>query len=227
MAESLYDLFKKSYDQWKSNIIMGFVYGILVAASGFLGAVSIGILYSLLYPIITAWYYREIGIRSDLKSGIAFISELIPFIFVFIGVVGGIISEIIYYASQTQFYGQFYGAYNNYNNISLIIRSYASEFLPLFIVIGVIGLILYALFIYTIYGSIMGYIDKLNIYPKKSIILFGYYLLVQVLLFAISSIISLIPIVGGPLSLLFAVLFAYPFGSLFVANKFIDLYNEQ
>jgi len=91
----------------------------------------------------------------------------------------------------------------------------------LFIVMLLIALavvIFTILYAYTLYGSVLGKVNEIKLYPLKSLILVVYLLVWSILLGIIAGILALIPFLGRFLVLLYEWFFLIPMLSLIAAN---------
>jgi hypothetical protein len=183
------DIYKRAFDYMRKNFADSILFIISTAVLGFLSiALPIlgAIIYSYFYPNVVAWYYTKVtgeNINPDYKT--AFLSLLIPNLLASIGII--FIPYSIYYSpvpiEYMNPYGSFgYQYYGSYN-LLLTIIGWA---------IILISIILSILLLYTFYGSILGKVNKLSIYFKKSLILLAYILLFSIIALLVLAIIYII-----------------------------------
>jgi hypothetical protein len=184
------DYITDSYNIFKQKLLEAFILGI---AMYFLGLISLipvlgWYLYAKLFPKIVVWYYNKLDIRADPKYDVAFKSIIIPLSIAMIGVLIMIVGLILYFfvIKSTEFI-----------EISIIVG----------IILGIVGFILYILLLYTLFGSIIGKVDKFKIYAKKS----GYLLLISLIpvsiFYILSIIVSIIPFIGLLLDIILAIFY--------------------
>jgi len=201
----LLETYKKSIDLVKNHIIDSLLYGILFYILWkllFLLPIIGAIIFSYFYPRLTKWYYTKVtgeNINPDYKT--AFKSLLIPNILLSLGIII-ILAVLVSILIQL---GLTFTNILNINNLQQLILISLSNFhiLPyvlLGIIIGIIIIIasgiVWLLLLYSIYGSILGKVNKLLIDVDKSLILFAYWLVFNI----IAGIILLI--IGGIFSLI-------------------------
>jgi len=169
-----------SYKIYKQKLLEAFIVGVVMNFLSFISFIPVigWYLYAKLFPEIVVWYYNKLNIKVDPKYDIAFKSIMIPLSVTMIGFIIMIVGVLLYF---------------------FMIES--KEFLINSIIIGsiimIIGLILYILLLYTIFGSIIGKVDKFKIYAKKSIYLFLIGFIPAFIIFIFYTIFSLfVPIIG-------------------------------
>ncbi|MFP3166843.1 MAG: hypothetical protein RXQ68_00210 [Candidatus Nanopusillus sp.] len=182
------DIYKRVFDYMRKNfadsilfVISSSVLGFLSIALPILGA----IIYSYFYPNLVSWYYTKVtgdNINPDYKT--AFLSLLIPNLLASIGMITILYSLYctivpIEYIDLFRLTSYQYILYN-----------------PTLMIVGwliiTVSMILSVLLLYTFYGSILGKVNKLSIYPEKSLILLVYILLYTIIASVIFAIIYLI-----------------------------------
>ena len=92
----------------------------------------------------------------------------------------------------------------------------------------IIGGIMWILLLYSIYGSILGKVNKLSIYFEKSLILFAYwlvfYIVTDIILYIIGEIFSLIsPLLGNIVVTILSLIFVNPAANLILLLKAKEL----
>jgi len=143
-----------SYKIYKQKLLEAFIVGVVMNFLSFIALIPVigWYLYAKLFPKMVVWYYNKLNIKVDPKYDIAFKSIMVPLSVTMIGFIIMIVGVLLYF---------------------FMIKS--KEFLINSIIIGsiimIIGSILYILLLYTIFGSIIGKVDKFKIYAKKSIYL--------------------------------------------------------
>jgi hypothetical protein len=143
-----------SYKIYKQKLLEAFIVGVVMNFLSFIALIPVigWYLYAKLFPKMVVWYYNKLNIKVDPKYDIAFKSIMIPLLVTMIGFIIMIVGVLLYF---------------------FMIES--EEFLINSTIIGliimIIGLILYILLLYTLFGSIIGKVDKFKIYAKKSIYL--------------------------------------------------------
>jgi hypothetical protein len=161
-----------SYEIYKQKLLEAFIVGLVMYFLLFIILIPVlgWYLYAKLFPKIVVWYYNKLNIKVDPKYDVAFKSIIIPLSVTMIGFIIMIV-------------GVFY--------ISLIIFMIG-------LIIMIIGLILYILLLYTLFGSIIGKVDKFKIYAKKSIYLLLTSFIPTLLIFIFYYIISylFLPLIG-------------------------------
>jgi len=164
-----------SYDIYKQKLLEAFIVGVVMNFLSFISLIPIlgWYVYAKLFPKMVVWYYNKLNIKVDPKYDVAFKSIMIPLSVTMIGFIIMIVVILLYF---------------------FMIESY--EFLINSIIIGliimIIGLILSILLLYTLFGSIIGKVDKFKIYAKKSVYLFLISLIPSFILFLILYIILLL-----------------------------------
>ena len=133
-----------SYDIYKQKLLEAFIVGVVTYFLSFIILIPVlgWYLYAKLFPKMVVWYYNKLNIKVDPKYDVAFKSIIIPLLVTMIGFIIMIVGILLIN--------------------SIIIGS---------IIIIIIGLILSILLLYTLFGSIIGKVDKFKIYAKKSIYL--------------------------------------------------------
>jgi hypothetical protein len=228
----LLETYKKSIDLIKDHIVESLIYGILFyILQGLLFLLPIlgAILFSYLYPRLTKWYYSKVtgeNINPDYKT--SFLSLLIPNILFSIGItiILAILVSILIQLGLT------FKNISNINNLQQLILLGLSNFhiLPyvlLGIVIGIIIIIvsgiMWLLLLYSIYGSILGKVNKLLIDAEKSLTLFAYWLLFYIIADIILLIIGKIPLLGGIIVIILNMMIVYPALNLILLLKAKEL----
>jgi hypothetical protein len=171
----------KSYDIYKQKLLEAFISGVVLYFLESIALIPVvgWYLYAKLFPKMVVWYYNKLNIKVDPKYDVAFKSIMIPLLVTMIGFIIMIVGILLYF---------------------LMIES--DKFLINSIIIGsiiiIIGLILSILLLYTLFGSIIGKVDKFKIYAKKSIYLFLVGLIPAFIIFIIFYIIFLLfaPLIG-------------------------------
>jgi len=145
-----------SYKIYKQKLLEAFIVGVAMNFLSFIALIPVvgWYLYAKLFPQIVVWYYNKLNIKVDPKYDVAFKSIMIPLLVTMIGFIIIIVGVLLYL---------------------FLFMMESDEFLINSIIIGliimIIGLILYILLLYTIFGSIIGKVDKFKIYAKKSLYL--------------------------------------------------------
>jgi len=182
------DYIVDSYNIFKQKLLEAFILGI---AMYFLGLISLipvlgWYLYAKLFPKIVVWYYNKLDIRADPKYDVAFKSIIIPLSIAMTGVLIMIVGSYFFVINSTEFI-----------EISVIVG----------IILGIVGFILYILLLYTLFGSIIGKVDKFKIYAKKS----GYLLLISLIpisiFYILSIIVSFISFIGLLLDIILSIFY--------------------
>jgi len=182
------DYVTDSYNIFKQKLLEAFILGI---AMYFLGLISLipvlgWYLYAKLFPKIVVWYYNKLDIKVDPKYAISFKSIIIPLSITMIGLLIMIVGSYLFAINSTEFI-----------EISIILG----------IILVIVGFILYILLLYTLFGSIIGKVDKFKIYAKKS----GYLLLISLIpvsiFYILSIIVSIIPFIGLLLDIILAIFY--------------------
>jgi len=224
----LLETYKKSIDLVKNHIIESLIYGIIfyiLWSLLFLIPLLGAIIFSYFYPRLTKWYYTKVtgdNINPDYKT--AFLSLLIPNLLFSIGItviLAVLISILINLSSN-------FTNILNISNLQQLILLGLSNFhiLPyvlLGIVIGIIIIIvsgiMWLLLLYSIYGSILGKVNKLLIDAEKSLTLFAYWLLFYIIADIILLIIGKIPLLGNIIVIILNIIFVYPALNLILLLK--------
>jgi len=154
-----------SYDIYKQKLLEAFIVGVVTYFLSFIILIPVlgWYLYAKLFPKMVVWYYNKLNIKVDPKYDVAFKSIIILLLVTMIGFIIMIVGILLIN--------------------SIIIGS---------IIIIIIGLILSILLLYTLFGSIIGKVDKFKIYAKKSVYLFLISLIPSFILFLILYIILLL-----------------------------------
>jgi len=228
----LLETYKKSIDLVKDRIVESIIYGILFyILQGLLFLLPIigAILFSYLYPRLTKWYYSKVtgdNINPDYKT--SFLSLLIPNLLFSIGITI-ILAVLVSILIQL---GLTFTNILNINNLQQLILLGLSNFhiLPYFllgIVIGIIIIIIsgimWLLLLYSIYGSILGKVNKLSIDAEKSLTLFAYWLLFYIIADIILLIIGKIPLLGNIIVIILNIMIVYPASNLILLLKAKEL----
>jgi cytochrome b561 len=228
----LLETYKKSIDLVKDHIIESIIYGILFyILQGLLFLLPIigAIIFSYLYPRLTKWYYSKVtgeNINPDHKT--SFLSLLIPNLLFSIGIT---IILVVLVSILVQL-GLTFTNILNINNLQQLILMSLSNFhlLPyvlLGIVIGIIIIIvsgiMWLLLLYSIYGSILGKVNKLSIDAEKSLTLFAYWLLFYIIADIILLIIGKIPLLGSIIVIILNIMIVYPALNLILLLKAKEL----
>jgi len=205
---------KKSFEQYKKDIFAGILYGLATLLVGALFLIPIvgAFIAAYLVPRIANWYYNKtIGnIKTD--YGLAFKVWLI------FGLVFHVVLLVaLFYAgiglgiSLAKGFG--FGGFVIDKYIGLFAK-FGALFAILFLVFFVFSL----LYVYTLYASILGKIDKIKIEPKNSVYLAVYFIVWSILLGIIAGILGAIPFIGWILVIVYQLFFMYPFLALIGAN---------
>jgi hypothetical protein len=220
----LLETYKKSIDIVKNHIIDSLLYGILFYILWkllFLLPIIGAIIFSYFYPRLAKWYYTKVtgeNINPDYST--AFKSLLIPNILLSLGIII-ILAVLVSILIQL---GLNFTNISNITNLQQLILISLSNFpiLPyvlLGIIIGIIIIIasgiVWLLLLYSIYGSILGKVNKLLIDVDKSLILFAYWLVFNIIagiiLLIIGGIFSLIsPLLGNIIVTILNIIIVYP-----------------
>jgi hypothetical protein len=220
----LLETYKKSIDIVKNHIIDSLLYGILFYILWkllFLLPILGAIIFSYFYPRLAKWYYTKVtgeNINPDYKT--AFKALLIPNILLSLGIII-ILAVLVSILIQL---GLNFTNISNITNLQQLILMSLSNFhiLPyvlLGIIIGIIIIIasgiVWLLLLYSIYGSILGKVNKLLIDVDKSLILFAYWLVFNIIagiiLLIIGGIFSLIsPLLGNIIVTILNIIIVYP-----------------
>ncbi|EOD42831.1 putative membrane protein [Candidatus Nanobsidianus stetteri] len=233
----LVETYKKSFDLVKSHIIESLIYGIVFYILGgllFLIPIVGAIIYSYFYPRLTEWYYTKVtgdNINPDYKT--AFLSLLIPNLLASIGITI-ILAVLISILMQLGL--NFTDILNITNLQQSLLMSLPNFSIFLYdllgiiigIIIMIIGGIIWILLLYSIYGSILGKVNKLSIYFEKSLILFAYwlvfYIVTDIILLIIGGIFSLIlPGLGDIIVTILNIMIVYPASNLILLLKAKEL----
>jgi hypothetical protein len=233
----LLETYKKSFDLVKNHIVESIIYGIILYILGnllFLIPIIGAIIFSYVYPRLTKWYYTKVtgdNINPDYKT--AFLSLLIPNLLASIGItiILLVLISILLQLGLT---------FTNILNISNLQQSllmslpnfsispYALLGILIGVIIMIIGGIMWILLLYSIYGSILGKVNKLSIYFDKSLILFAYwlvfYIIAVIILSIIGGIFSLIShLLGSIIVTILNIIFVNPASNLILLLKANEL----
>jgi hypothetical protein len=233
----LLEIYKKSFDLVKNNIVESIIYGIILyILQGLLFLIPIigAIIFSYVYPRLTKWYYPKVtgdNINPDYKT--AFLSLLIPNLLTSIGItiilavlisillkLGLTFTDILNTANLQQ------SLLMNLSNFSISLYDLLGMLIGIIIII--IGGIIWILLLYSIYGSILGKVNKLSVYFEKSLILFAYwlvfYIITDIILYIIGGIFSLISSgLGNIIVAILNIMFVYPLSNLILLLKAKEL----
>jgi len=180
-------------------LIAGLGYMVLnmIAPIPILGA----FLYSYLFPRLTAWFYRKVGININPNYNIAFKALLIPSI---IGHIGIILAIMMFGISIL--YNILFGRATRVSFINIFDISLSAGLL--FIAILIVATIVNILLLYTIYGSILGKVNQLKIEAGKSLHLFALTIVIGAISLVITILLSIIPFIGWILIIIFNLIIA-------------------
>jgi len=233
----LLETYKKSIDLVKNHIIDSLLYGILFYILWkllFLIPIIGAFIFSYFYPRLIKWYYTKVtgdNISPDYRT--AFKSLLIPNLLFSIGITI-ILAVLVSILIQL---GLTFTNILDINDLQKSILMSLSNFhvftyVLLGIVIGIIIIIvsgiMWILLLYNIYGSILGKVNKLSIDVDKSLILFAYWfvfnIIVGILLLIIGGIFSLIsPLLGNIIVMILNIIIVYPSLNLILLLKAKEL----
>jgi hypothetical protein len=233
----LLETYKKSFDLVKNHIVESLIYGVILYILGdlvFLIPIIGAIIYSYFYPRLTKWYYTKVtgeSINPDYKT--AFLSLLIPNLLTSIGIT---IILLVLISILIQLGLNPIDILNISNLQQLIsiglpnlsISPYDLLGIFIGIIIMIIGGIMWILLLYSIYGSILGKVNKLSIYFEKSLILFAYwlvfYIVTDIILYIIGGIFSLVsPLLGSIIVIILSLIFVNPASNLILLLKAKEL----
>jgi hypothetical protein len=233
----LLETYKKSIDLIKNHIIDSLLYGIIFYILWillFLIPIIGAIIFSYFYPRLTEWYYTKVtgdNINPNYKT--SFKSLLIPTLLASIGItiIFALLISILMNLPLT-----LTNMLNTSNLQQLIltglsnshILAYALVDMIISIILLMIGGIAWLLLLYSIYGSILGKVNKLVIDVDKSLILFAYwlvfYIVAGIILSIIGGIFSLIlPGLGSIIVAILNIIFVYPALNLILLLKAKEL----
>jgi len=231
------ETYKRSFDLVKSHIIESLIYGVILYILGdlvFLIPIVGAIIFSYFYPRLTKWYYTKVtgdNINPDYKT--AFLSLLIPNLLTSIGItiifavlisilikLGLTFTDILNISNLQQLIS------TGLPNLSISLYDLLGIFIGLIIII--IGGIMWILLLYSIYGSILGKVNKLSIYFEKSLILFAYwlvfYIVTDIILYIIGGIFSLVShLLGSIIVTILNIIFVNPAANLILLLKAKEL----
>ena len=233
----LLETYKKSIYLIKSHIIDSLIFGILfyiLWSLLFLLPILGSIIFSYFYPRLTKWYYTKVtgdNINPDYRT--SFKSLLIPTLLASIGIT-------IIFALLISILMNLPLALTNMLNTGNLqqliltglsnshILTYALVDMIVSIILLMIGGIAWLLLLYTIYGSILGKVNKLLIDVDKSVTLFAYwlvfYIVAGIILSIISGIFSLIfPLLGSIIVAILNIIVVYPSLNLILLLKAKEL----
>jgi len=203
----------RSFEQYKKDIIAGILYGLATFLIGALFMIPIlgAFVIAFLMPRILNWYYNKtvgnIKTDYDLAFKVWLIYGLIVHVVLIIAIALGVgMSNILYMMSSENYFAA---------------ASSLKAMFGLFIVMLLMALavmIFTILYAYTLYGSVLGKINEIKLYPFKSLILIVYILVWSILLGIVAGILALIPFLGRFLALLYQLFFLVPIISLIAAN---------
>ncbi|RDD52722.1 hypothetical protein BA065_00380 [Nanoarchaeota archaeon NZ13-N] len=203
---------KRSFEQYKKDIFSGILYGLATLLVGALSLIPIlgAFIWAYLGPRIANWYYNKtIGnIKTDyslafkvwLIAGLVFHLVILVTLF-YAGIGLGI--------SLAKGFGGF------------AMDQYIGMFAKLGALLGILLLVFFVfslLYVYTLYASVLGKIDKIKIEPKKSVYLTVYFIVWSILLAIIAGILGAIPFIGWILVIVYQLFFMYPLLALIGAN---------
>jgi len=179
-----------SYKIYKQKLLEAFIVGVVINFLSFISLIPVvgWYLYAKLFPKMVVWYYNKLNIKVDPKYDVTFKSIMIPLVVTMIGFIIIIVGVLLY-----------------------LFMIESDEFLMNSIIIGliimIIGLILYILLLYTLFGSIIGKVDKFKIYAKKSVylLLIGFIPALIILIFYIIFFLF-VPLIGPILLLILEIL---------------------
>jgi hypothetical protein len=179
-----------SYNIFKQKLLEAFILGVAISFIELISLIPVvgWYLYAKLFPQMVVWYYNKLNIKVDPKYDVAFKSIIIPLSIAMIGLLIIIFGLILYFfvIKSTEFI-----------EISIILG----------IILGIVGFILYILLLYTLFGSIIGKVDKFNIYAKKSIYLFLISFIPGVIFSILYIIVSFIPFIGVILGIILSIFY--------------------
>ena len=227
------ETYKRSFDLVKSHIIESLIYGVILYILGdlvFLIPIIGAIIFSYFYPRLTKWYYTKVtgdNINPDYKT--AFLSLLIPNLLTSIGVtiILAVLASILIQLGLNPI------DILNINNLQQSISTGLSNFIIspyvllgilIGIIIMIIGGIMWILLLYSIYGSILGKVNKLSIHFEKSLILLAYwlvfYIIAVIILSIIGGIFSLVShLLGSIIITILNIIFVNPVSNLILILK--------
>jgi len=231
------ETYKRSFDLVKSHIVESLIYGVILYILGdlvFLIPIIGAIIFSYFYPRLTEWYYTKVtgeNINPDYKT--AFLSLLIPNILTSIGItiIFAVLISILINSGLT------FTDILNINNLQQLISTGLPnlsislyDLLGIFIgiIIIIVSWIMWILLLYSIYGSILGKVNKLSIYFEKSLILFAYwlvfYIVTGIILYIIGGIFSLVShLLGSVIVTILNIIFVNPAANLILLLKAKEL----
>jgi len=228
----LLETYKKSIYLIKGHIIDSLIFGILfyiLWSLLFLLPILGAIIFSYFYPRLANWYYTKVtgeNINPDYKT--AFLSLLIPNLLFSIGItiILAVLVSILIQLGST-----FTNILNITNLQQLILMGLSNfhtlSYVLLGIVIGIIIIIvsgiIWLLLLYSIYGSILGKVNKLSIDAEKSLTLFAYWLLFYIIAGIILLIIGKIPLLGNIIVIILNIMIVYPALNLILLLKAKEL----
>jgi len=203
----------QSFNQYKKDIIAGILYGLATLLMGIIFAIPILGAFAIAYlmPRLLNWYYNKtignIKTDYDLAFKVWLIFGLVVHVVLIIAIILGIGMSNMLYLLYSE----------NYFAIISNLRAMFELFI-IMLLMALAVLIFTVLYAYTLYGSVLGKVNEIKIYPLKSLILVIYILVWSILLGIIAGILLLIPFIGGFLVLLYEHFFLIPILSLIAAN---------
>ncbi len=186
----LLDYILEAYDIFKDKILESFVAGIFIILVSILLIIPVlgWFFYSKLLLKIIVWYYDKLNIKVDMKYDIAFKSIFIQI-------------SIIMTGATIMFISIFYNFL--ISNIEFML------YLIIFsLILIILGSIIQILLLYTLYGSILGKVNKFKIYWKESLHLFFAGFIVGIVYYLLYFIINTIPYVGSIIAFVFSIFYA-------------------
>ena len=233
----LLEMYKKSFDLVKSHIVESLIYGVTLYILGdllFLIPIIGAIIFSYVYPRLTKWYYTKVtgdNINPDYKT--AFLSLLIPNLLISIGITIILLVLISILIKLGLTFTDILNISNLQQLISTGLHNFSISLYDLLgIVIGIIIIIasgiMWILLLYSIYGSILGKVNKLSIHFEKSLILFAYwlvfYIVTDIILYIVGGIFSLISqLLGSIIVTILSLIFVNPALNLILLLKAKEL----
>jgi len=204
----------RSFEQYKRDIVAGILYGLVTFLMGILFVIPVLGAFAIAYlmPRIMNWYYNKtIGnIKTDynLAFKVWLIYGIVVHIFLIIAIIFGI--GMVNTIKNLLFSGNYFAIISDF-------RAMMGLFI-ITLLIALAVLIFTILYAYTLYGSVLGKVNGIKLYPLKSLILVVYLLVWSILLGIIAVILALIPFLGEFLALLYEWFFLVPMMSLIAAN---------
>lgn len=217
------DISTKSFENYKRDWFAAFIYGIgkMVLIVIFYIPVIGAFLYAWLWPKLLSWYYNRTYGEVKSNNKVAFTSLLIPLLIINIGVIligvsaYGVINKLLSQISYTNTIG--YSSLSNY--LLTAMSTSTSEYGLVGAVIMLLGLIAYIFSLYTIYGSILGKVEKMQYNAYQSLRIFGYMIFYGILFISFGFILAASGLdFGNTLSVIYYIWFVTPLMELIVAN---------